>query len=114
MASYAQDIESAGHEVVSSWIYTDDHPEITSLELAAAAHVDLCDLQRCELFVAFTEPTPTECSSGARHVELGFAMAVGKAIAIVGPRENIYCHLPSAAHFESWDVFIGHLSRRAA
>jgi hypothetical protein len=51
--------------------------------------------------VAFTEEPPIfpVASSGERHVEFGIALAAGKRVCIVGPRETMFHHLMSAERY---------------
>lgn len=39
---------------------------------------------------------------GGRHVEFGMARAWGKICIVVGPRENVFHHLPGVHQFETW------------
>jgi len=92
MLGVAATLNRAGHEVTSTWIAgrADD------LELVAAVE-DLGDLARAECLVAFTEPPERGvawAARGGRHVEFGVALAAGKRLCVVGPRENIFHHLP--------------------
>ena len=58
------------------------------------------------MLVAFTEQPRSGNSRGGRHVELGIAIGSRKRIAVVGPRENIFCWLPVIEHYETWDEFL--------
>ncbi len=47
---------------------------------------------------------------GGRHIEHGYAVATGKRLIVVGPRENIFhCH-PATEAYETWVEFLGHES----
>ena len=73
------------------------------------ARDDLEDVLAADLLVAFTEQPRTGASRGGRHVELGIAIGAGKRIAIVGPRENIFCWLEQVDHYPSWGAFLDHV-----
>lgn len=63
---------------------------------------DLEDVLQADILVAFTEMPRTGNSRGGRHVELGIAIGAGIPVMVVGPRENVFCHLPHVRHFETW------------
>jgi hypothetical protein len=67
------------------------------------ANEDFRDVINCQLLIAFTEPPRSEASRGGRHVELGIALGRGKLIAVVGPRENIFCWLEYIRQFDTWE-----------
>ena len=83
----------AGHEVTSRWIEGGrggDSDRIVALE-------DLDDLARANCLVTFTEDPERNvawAARGGRHVEFGVALATGKRLCVVGPRENVFHHLP--------------------
>lgn len=108
---YRRELESRGYVVTSRWLdgqhqipddgmpvggRADEYAERFALE-------DWEDLRRAEVVIAFTEAPRSTSSRGGRHVELGAALAWGKQVVIVGPRENVFCHLPEiAAHSDTW------------
>jgi nucleoside 2-deoxyribosyltransferase len=65
--------------------------------------MDLDDIDRADALVLMTMPVGTMFSSGGRMVELGYAIGTGKRIFILGPRENIFCHLPRVIQCETVD-----------
>jgi hypothetical protein len=69
------------------------------------AQDDYNDVSSCEQFVAFTEEPRSGHSRGGRHVELGIALALLKEVIIVGPRENIFCWLPTITQFDNFDLY---------
>ena len=92
MLGVAATLSRAGHDVMSSWIAGKGE----ETELLSAVE-DLVDLARAECLVAFTEPPERAVpwsARGGRHVEFGVAFATGKRLCLVGPRENIFHHLP--------------------
>jgi hypothetical protein len=98
MLGVASTLSRAGHEVTSRWIEGgrgDDPAVVPAVE-------DLFDLTRAECLVSFTEE-PTRgvawAARGGRHVEFGVALATGKRLCIVGPRENIFHHLLAVEAF---------------
>jgi nucleoside 2-deoxyribosyltransferase len=110
LSGYAAELNAMGHCVTSRWIRGDHEmkDEKPSHEEARRfAEEDLHDLFRADMFVAFTE-SPGEAQGrarGGRHVELGFALAKGKAVIVVGHRENVFCHLPEVRQFPDFHEF---------
>lgn len=69
-----------------------------------AAQDDLRDLYDADILIAFTEPPSADptLNRGGRYVEFGYALALGKRIIVVGPKENIFAWLPEVEVFDSW------------
>jgi hypothetical protein len=94
-------------DVNSRWLFG-DHEMRTGDHSTNARYAteDLEDIRRADVLVAFSEPSTVwpivNCTSpgrGGRHVELGFALGIGRHVAVVGPVENVFCDLPVVAHF---------------
>ncbi len=109
MVGVAGVLARAGHFVTSRWI----HGRQNSPDLLSAVE-DVEDLTRADCLVSFTE-RPTEgvpwAARGGRHVEFGVAVAMGKRLCVVGPRENIFHHLPRVEVFRSVTELIEGLAR---
>jgi nucleoside 2-deoxyribosyltransferase len=93
----AKQLEAAGFIITSRWLTTHDG----SMSFAQAAREDLEDIDKADGILLFTQTKEDGYTTGGRFVELGYAYAKGKAIAIVGPRENVFCHL----NMEQFDTF---------
>ncbi len=65
------------------------------------AQEDMDDVQAADALIAFTEPRRGE-GAGGRHVELGMALAWGKRLLVVGPREHLFHTLPSIEAYPTW------------
>ena len=94
MLGVATSLVRAGHEVTSRWIEggRGGDPELM------AALEDVGDLAHADCLVTFTEEPQrwvAWAARGGRHVEFGIALACGKRLCVVGPRENVFHHLPS-------------------
>lgn len=87
-----------GHE----WVGTPDE-EIPVERNASFASDDLEDLLEADAVVCFTESPRSGPARGGRHVEMGYALAIGKRILTVGHRENVFYCLPDIEFFPSWD-----------
>jgi len=92
LRAVAARLEAAGHEVTSVWIY--GLREGVS-DLAAAVE-DIDGVAVADCVVSFTEEPTAHvawAARGGRHVEFGLALAMGKRLCVVGPRENVFHHL---------------------
>lgn len=107
LVAYSQQIEACRHKVEARWLSgSHETAELDSKAKTVAAIEDLYDINQADCFIAFTEKdgTAPNASRGGRHVELGYAIAKGgKLILLVGPRENVFCHLPEITAFETWE-----------
>lgn len=50
-------------------------------------------------------------SRGGRHVEFGMALALGKRVIVVGPRENVFHLLPEVEVHVNWNDFVANHKR---
>lgn len=112
---YREELAELGIEVTSrwldgghEWVGTPDE-EIPPWEQARFAMEDLDDILAADLLVCFTEPSGEGPARGGRHVEMGFALALGKPILVVGHYENVFYCLPSIMFMETWDAALAWL-----
>ena len=108
MKGIAAELEGHGFEVTSRWL--DSASALLPDELdatgraAALAMMDLEDVHRAGICVAFTEPPEeTTPGRGGRHTEFGIAVALGLRVVLVGPREHVFHCLPSIENYATWD-----------
>jgi nucleoside 2-deoxyribosyltransferase len=105
---HLQEVERLGHEVTSRWCRPDanhrlpDEVDQSDPRGAIFARQDMEDLESSQLVICFTEPPPP-ASRGGRHVEFGLALAWGKNIFVVGPRENVFYWDPNVRQFTDWE-----------
>lgn len=111
MLDVAAALSRAGHFVTSRWI----HGRQAGPDLVSAVE-DVEDLASADCLVSFTE-YPTQgvpwAARGGRHVEFGIALASGKRLCIVGPRENVFHHVPRVEVFIDLADLIDGLGTRA-
>lgn len=108
---YAKQLERMGHAVTSRWI-TGVHEipgkregdDYTVEERAHFSAEDLKDLDEAECIVGFTEFPDAPANKGGRHVEFGYAIAKGKMLYVVGPRENVFHCLPDVICCADFDA----------
>src|SRR5665213_593494 len=80
-------LESQGHHVTSRWLrQLDDEGPIAAVD-------DLADVTSADLLLALNPEEWRKSGTGGRHVELGYALALGKQIVLVGVRTNVFHHL---------------------
>jgi len=54
--------------------------------------------------IVFTEIPNAVLATGGSHVEFGLALAQGKRVIVVGPRENVFHYLlPDSQIFATWN-----------
>jgi hypothetical protein len=100
-------LEHLGWRVVSRWHRAQATEPLngamanhTAAQNKAFALRDLEDVAVADALVLLTEAPESAWPRGARHVEYGYALAVGKALFLVGPRENVFHWiLPDSAVF---------------
>jgi hypothetical protein len=110
----ARELEAAGAELTSRWLTTTPGPlESDQLDPDSLggqmALMDLADVRSADVCIAFTESPGEAQGRGGRHTELGIAIALGRRIILVGPREHVFHCLPEIEQFDSWDAARGAL-----
>lgn len=100
-------LELKGIEVTSRWLkapdtMTDEH-----------ARKDLDDVAAADVLLALNPDGWEERGTGGRHVELGYALALGKPVLLVGERSNIFHHLACVTQIDEIADFTKHLKRLA-
>jgi hypothetical protein len=108
---YGALLEAAGHSVTSRWLASHEDtgavpggPPLDTPEfLAQQALEDIEDVQAADAVVSFTSPS---MGRGGRHVEFGLAIALGKQLIVVGPREHVFHYLPAVRYLGSPAEFL--------
>ena len=94
-------LEAAGHEVTSRWLKSPD-------ELADEhARKDLDDVARADVLLAINAEAWENKGTGGRHVEFGYAIALGLRLVLIGRRSNIFHYLSDVhviAKLEDFDA----------
>jgi hypothetical protein len=108
MQLYAHQLCELGYEVTSRWILGDhelrsDGQSDADQWATVWAEEDRDDLLAADIVVSFTEGSDVPGRArGGRHVELGIALAEGKRVLVVGPRENVFHYLGGVDVFAGW------------
>ena len=102
-----ENLLTLGHEVLSQYLVADS--AATEEEVATVPEVgvplaqqDMAEIEEVNALILFTEPALVTPTRGGAHVEFGMALALGRHIAVVGPRMNAFHTLPEVRQFASW------------
>ena len=82
-ARYARVFRIAGYAVTSEWWRSTETSD-------AQARADLAAIDAADLVVVLNPPQYAAHGTGGRHVELGYAIAKGKRILVLGDRSNLF------------------------
>ena len=102
---YAKELRQAGYQVDARWLLGNhqiregaDKVEGATMSVPMEGQPfaldDAADLQDAEVVISFTETPRSGHSRGGRHVEFGMALAWGKRLIVIGPRENVFHTMP--------------------
>ena len=86
-------------EVVSSWLWSTEPDEAPPEARAGYAERDLGEIREADVLIL---DTLDESNTGGREVELGYAIATGKKLSLVGPPRNVFHNLLKG-QYASWD-----------
>lgn len=99
-----QQLEAGGIEVTSTWLRRLD--QLTNSD----ARKDLVDVERADVLVALNPHGWEKKGTGGRHVEFGYALALGKPIVLVGKRSNIFHYLDIVTVVADTENLAAHLA----
>ena len=106
---FAERLKRVGMEVTSRWL------DIDASSLEEAAIIDAADIKRCDLVLRWSDSEYTDDSkkdvprrllSGARHTEVGMALAWNKQVAVIGGHQNAFDYLEQVLHFATFEDFV--------
>ncbi len=106
-------LQRRGFEVTSSWVFSRNLGRINLFNQEATR--DLEQIDEADLVLALTENPKARhprYTTGGRHVEVGYALAKGKDLVVVGPRENVFHYLPDVVQFNTLQEAVEHLGSR--
>lgn len=90
-----------GHTVTSTWLdWPEDNHGLSGWDShQKSAMDDLSDIESANLVLISTR---VPSSRGGFHTELGYALGLGKMVAIIGPRPSNFFYHPAIMEFEDW------------
>ena len=106
-----------GHEITAQWIDVepesdDDSGGATDEIRLKYAKLDIEDVLRSDVLVAFSNLRGELGTGGGRHVEFGIALHAGKRIIVVGPKgEHIFHYIPGIEFVDSVDALVEQLQK---
>ena len=123
---YCDSLLKLGHTPMSRWAYgsrpittgtTRSAPHLSDAEADTYAQGDLVDVSRSDCLIMLTEDASDilagGAASGGRHIELGYALAIGKTVIVVGDPENIFHRSGLVRRVDTWEEAIEQLATRA-
>lgn len=110
MESYVPLFTQNKYNVIARWVFGGEEG-LTREDIAV---LDLEDVDKCDVFVLFTQPYGTLVPGGGRFVEFGYAIAKGKEIHVIGDRENVFMHTPGVSVHNSLTEFFRATERQVA
>lgn len=104
LRGYSLLLKVAGHQTDCRWLGENhDLPAGAPVEDGARlAQDDWEDIHASDAVIVFTGDKTPGRARGGYHVEFGIALALGKPVAIVGPRENVFHYMPQVTQFDTW------------
>lgn len=110
LRSFRAVLIGGGFEVTSRWLGEGtplDHKmsDLSEEYQRVSAEVDLEDIDAADYLILYSEDPDKGTPRGGRHVEFGYALAKGKSIIVIGPKENIFHALPGIQHVRfTWEA----------
>ncbi len=113
MNGYAGILRNCGFTVDCRWLNGNhqlhsgsDEVEMAKGNMPLAAMTfakdDVEDLTNADTLIFFSERPDSHSKRGGRHVEFGMALALGKRIMVIGPRENVFHCLPQVENYDNF------------
>lgn len=110
LCEVARELRDREHTVTSRWLHSAAAGPATALageegaaaRLAGIARQDIEDIVAADLVVVFNPLEACSVGRGGRHVETGYALALGKRLIVVGARGNVFHWLPEVTVLPDW------------
>lgn len=109
MVEWAGVLEASGHTITSQWIKgAEEQAGMTEHQKAV---MDLDDVAEADVLISEVHPYGYQFQGGGRHVEYGYALAMGKIILNVGDGsgENVFHRLDSVVTVPSIEAAVSYL-----
>lgn len=102
-------LQGSGHTVIARWINLD----VTAQDDDANARMDFEDIRAAQGLVLLNPPEYRDVGTGGRHVETGYAYALGKAVHVIGVRSNVFHHVADIRVHEDVHAFLAAIEQVA-
>lgn len=100
MVLIADYLKTLGYEITARWVYGAE--EASGISHEEISVIDLDDVDKADTIISFTHERGTMLpAGGGRHVEFGYALAQGKHMVIIGPKENVFHSSPGVEVYPS-------------
>lgn len=115
MRNVADHLRAIGHTCTSTWIHSESPTGMDATDVCndpdrarKGGARDLSDIIYADMVAIFTD---VPSSTGGFHVEYGFALGLGKPVAIVGPQPNVFyaLHRINITHHKDAVAFFRYL-----
>ena len=114
----AHRLKALGCTITSRWVRPDDdHVLPTGLSRQAEDSerrrfaMEDCEDVRASDWIVSLQGEPRSGGRGGRHIEFGYALALGKRMVSIGPRETVFHHMDEVEQFDTADEFIASLAQ---
>lgn len=101
MEGYVPLFADLGYEVIARWVFGGED----GLSREDIAKLDLDDVAEAETLIIFTHPRGVPQSGGGRFVEMGYALALGKEVIVIGPHENVFTSATGVKVYDTLEDF---------
>lgn len=102
MESYVPLFRNVGYDCVARWVFGGED----GLSREDIAVLDLEDVAKADSLVIFTHERGEPQPGGGRFVEMGYALALGKEVHVIGPYENVFVWTPGVSVWQDLDHFL--------
>ncbi|MDP6583783.1 MAG: nucleoside 2-deoxyribosyltransferase [Anaerolineales bacterium] len=105
-------LEAEEYTIVARWLDEDNFgsgPPYDDEERSQNAVKDEEDVRACDALIFRSEPDGGR-AAGGKHVETGIAIALGKPVYAIGPKENIFHWHPLVKMFATFEGFMKYLA----
>jgi len=109
-------LEEHGIRVTSTWLTPHDNQSMDALKARGPYEVvkeareraikDFEDIDESDFIFVYSPRKGFRNATGGKHVELGYAMAKGKVVFLMGERENIFHYHPTVRVVDSVESFL--------
>lgn len=106
LRTLAAKLQGEGHEVCSNWIWINERPERDEpgwkTFASKIAHQNMIDLYRSDALIIDAHGVSTD-NNGGSHSELGFMLARGRPVILIGELTNTFSYASDVVRVKSYD-----------